>query len=94
VYFANLCFEVDCIPPTAEGLRQCRRFAILAWILSPIWVPVAVVIVILYLLAGIIRGISGGLRTTTTNKANDWLRCKVEEFSCQNNVLSNALTAI
>jgi hypothetical protein len=98
--FYNICVEVkkfcvdfDCFPPTAEDLRECRRFAILAWILSPIWAPVAVVVIILYLLASIVQQI-GGLRTTTTSKANDWLSCKVEEFGCQNNVLSNALSAI
>jgi hypothetical protein len=94
VELTNLCFESDCFPPTAEDLRQCRRFAILAWILSPIWVPIAVVVVILYLLAALVQSITGGLRTTTTSKANDWLSCKVEEFSCQNNVLSKALSAI
>jgi hypothetical protein len=87
----SMCFcMISSVPiggdPTAEGRRGCLLFAILTYVLIPIWVPLVIVIAILQA--------SRQFAKLTVSKPSDWLRCQMETFSCQNNALSNALSAI
>jgi hypothetical protein len=85
----DILYYVTCLYILFGTEVECLLISVLLWILSPIWVPLLIVTSILQAITG-----SGGLRTTTTSKAKDWLSCQMGEFSCKNNVLSNALSAI
>jgi hypothetical protein len=85
----DILFYVTCLYILFGTEVDCLIISVLLWILSPIWVPLLIVTSILQAITG-----SGGLRTKKQSKSSDWLSCQMEAFSCRNNVLSNALSAI